>query len=79
MMRLLPYRLFVISLLALTGCTGMKHVTSKDPLYLGYELIFIEKAKSSRQLTRVANAVVKPEPNATLLWMRPRLARNNKK
>ncbi len=77
MMRLLPYRLFVISLLALTGCTGMKHVTSKDPLYLGYELIFIEKAKSSRQLTRVANAVVKPEPNATLLWMRPRLARNN--
>jgi len=66
-----------IVVLALAGCTGMKHVSSADPLYIGYEIKFSEKGEDNKKLTRIANGVVKPKPNSTLLWMRPSLSRNN--
>lgn len=62
-------------LLALAGCTGMKHITSADPLYVGADVIITKKAEKG--LSSVARNLLKPSPNPRLLWMRPALARNN--
>jgi outer membrane protein assembly factor BamA len=55
----------------------MKHITSEDPLYTGYEINFSEKKEGSKKLARIAHGVVKPAPNTKLLWMRPSVSRNN--
>jgi outer membrane protein assembly factor BamA len=73
----ISYWLTAAVLLVMAGCTGMRHVTSEDPLYTGYEIRFAEKMESNKKLTRIAHSVVKPAPNNTLLWMRPAVARNN--
>lgn len=69
------YRLLLIIGLVLTGCTGMRNITVDDPLYTGHEIRFTDQ--KNRKLMPAINEVLKPEPNNTLLWMRPALARNN--
>ncbi len=77
MIRSATYRFFLVSVLALTGCTGMKHISSVDPLYIGNEINFTGKDDKKKKLTPVIRDVLKPKPNNTFLWMRPALARNN--
>jgi hypothetical protein len=71
-------KLLLILVLALTGCTGMRNISSNDPLYVGYALKFDDENTGGRKkLTPVIRRVVSPAPNATFLWMRPAVARNN--
>jgi outer membrane protein insertion porin family len=77
MIRIQPYWILAAVVLVLSGCTGMKHITSEDPLYTGYELKFADKEHSTKELARIANSVVKPAPNNRLMWMRPGVARYN--
>lgn len=75
MIQVSPYYLFVCLALALTGCTGMKHITSTDPLYVGYTIDLNGGEEGKDKLQQVANQLVKPEPNKKLFWMRPAVAR----
>lgn len=77
MIRSIPYRLVLIFGLALTGCTGLKNISSRDPLYIGHEINYSTSNATHKKLTPIISGVLKPKPNATLLWMRPALARNN--
>ena len=72
----MAYKLFLIFVLALTGCTGLKNISSEDPLYIGHTIKFSNKDDKLKELASIKN-VLKPKPNATFLWMRPALARNN--
>jgi outer membrane protein insertion porin family len=77
MIRSITDKLFLIFVLVLTGCTGMKNISSDDPLYTGHEIKFSAKDDHNKKLTPIIKGVVKPNPNTTFLWMRPALARNN--
>jgi outer membrane protein insertion porin family len=77
MIKSTTYRFFFVSVLALSGCTGMKNISSVDPLYIGNEINFAGKDDKKKKLTPVIRDVLKPKPNNTFLWMRPALARNN--
>lgn len=77
MMRSITYRWILIFVIALAGCTGMKNITSEDPLYTGHEIHFSDQDAAKKKLTPLIRGVLKPKPNNTLLWMRPALARNN--
>jgi outer membrane protein assembly factor BamA len=77
MIRSVTYWGIVIFALALTGCTGMKNISSEDPLYTGHEIKFTVKGDKNKELIPVIRSVLNPKPNTMLLWMRPALARNN--
>jgi len=77
MIRSITHKLFLIFVLALTGCTGMKNISSDDPLYIGHEVKFATKGDQNKKLTPILKGVLKPDPNNKFLWMRPALARNN--
>ena len=77
MIRLVLYRLALVLTGGLVGCTGMKNVSSGDPLYTGHEVTFSEKDAPKKKLMNEIRGVLKPEPNNTVLWMRPSLALNN--
>lgn len=63
--------------LALTGCTGLKNISTDDPLYTGHTVTFATRDKQNKKLAYLAKGVLKPQPNTKFLWMRPALARNN--
>lgn len=63
--------------LALTGCTGMKNISTTDPLYIGNKIHFTEVEAAKKKITPVIKNVLKPATNHKFLWMRPALARNN--
>ena len=67
----------VLPLALLAACTGMKNISSSDPLYTGYEIKFTEVDADQKKLTSHIKDVLKPDPNNTFLWMRPALARYN--
>ena len=69
-------KLFLIFVLAITGCTGLRNISSVDPLYIGHSIKFSNKDDKLKEQASIKN-VLKPKPNATFLWMRPALARNN--
>jgi outer membrane protein assembly factor BamA len=55
----------------------MKHISSKDPLYTGHDIKYTDKSDQKRKLTPKIKGVLKPEPNSTVLWMRPALSLSN--
>ncbi|MBK9106776.1 MAG: hypothetical protein IPL92_20000 [Saprospiraceae bacterium] len=59
------------------GCTGMRYVTSADPLFIGHEIKFEKKSEANKGLSPAVHSVLKPSPNNKTLWMRPALARYN--
>jgi outer membrane protein insertion porin family len=69
-------KLFLIFVLALTGCTGIKNISSDDPLYVGHVIKFSSGDGRLKNLASI-KSVLKPKPNNTFLWMRPALARYN--
>ena len=71
------YRFILVFVLALAGCTGMKQISSENPLYTGYKIKVIAKGDEKIKLMPVINDVLKPAPNNKFLWMRPALALNN--
>lgn len=77
MIRSASYLLVVGYLLALAGCTGMRYISSADPLFTGHEIEFEKKSKVNRELSLAVKSVLKPAPNNKTLWMRPALARYN--
>src|SRR6187397_552218 len=77
MIRIISYLLILFLVQGLLSCTGMKHITSADPLFIGSEIKFTTQDKSKKELTPIIKSVLKPEPNHKFLWMRPALARNN--
>jgi outer membrane protein assembly factor BamA len=77
MTRPTTYLLILALIIALTGCTGTKNISSKDPLYIGHKVHFTEHDAQEKELTSAIRDVLKPTPNKMFLWMRPALARNN--
>jgi outer membrane protein assembly factor BamA len=79
MIRAITYRIvFVfVSVLVLAGCTGMKNISSENPLYIGHDVRFTESDIRRKKFAPAMSDVLKPKPNNTFLWMRPALARNN--
>jgi outer membrane protein assembly factor BamA len=55
----------------------MKNISTKDPLYAGYEIQYTEAEAKKKTLNAQLKDVMKPKPNNTFLWMRPALARYN--
>jgi outer membrane protein assembly factor BamA len=76
-MRKTAQYIYVLPLALLAACTGMKNISSKDPLYTGYDIKFTEPHADQKTLTPHIKAVVKPDPNNKFLWMRPAVARYN--
>ncbi|HQW01136.1 MAG TPA: BamA/TamA family outer membrane protein [Saprospiraceae bacterium] len=77
MIRLTTYLLVIGGILALAGCTGMRYVTSADPLFTGNEIKFEKRSEANKGLSPAVHSVLKPSPNNKALWMRPALARFN--
>lgn len=77
MIRSTTHQSGLVLILFLTGCTGMKNISTQDPLYIGHEIHFAERNTHRKNLTSAIKGVLKPTPNSTFLWMRPALARNN--
>src|SRR5688572_1995125 len=77
MIRLHPYRLILLGALSLAGCTGMKNISSRNPLYVGHEIHFTDTKSANKKLTPIVKSVLRPLPNNTFLWMRPDVARYN--
>jgi outer membrane protein insertion porin family len=77
MIRSILYKVIIIAVVLLSGCTGMKNITVDDPLYVGHEISYTIKDKKNKRLTNTIRGIIKPEPNNTFLWMHPSLARNN--
>lgn len=76
MIRSSANKLFFIFALALSSCTGLKNISSDDPLYIGHTIKFIPNNSRLKNLTTL-KSVLKPDPNPTFLWMRPALSRYN--
>src|SRR6187402_395983 len=77
-MRRATLYIYVLTLaLSTAACTGMKNISSNDPLYVGSEIKYTETDSEKKKLTRDIKNVLKPTPNNTFLWMRPALARYN--
>jgi outer membrane protein insertion porin family len=76
-MRRTALYIFVPLLALLSACTGMKNISSNDPLYVGYEIHYTETDAEKKTLNPQIKDVMKPKPNNTFLWMRPALARYN--
>ncbi|SHH18817.1 Surface antigen [Chryseolinea serpens] len=75
MRRSATHGLLSFLVLVLTGCTGMKHISSGDPLYVGHKIEFVPPAREAKNLMPFIQDVLKPQPNNQFLWMRPALAR----
>lgn len=68
------FGLLMTYLFAGSGCTGMKHISEKDPLFTGSEVIIKPEKKLSLTLKDQLKNVNRPKPNGKLLWMRPSIA-----
>jgi outer membrane protein insertion porin family len=77
MRRFTLYIYVLVPVLLLSACTGMKNISSEDPLYVGYEIEYTEPGGEKKKLSPHIKDVIKPRPNNTFLWMRPSLARYN--
>lgn len=77
MIRSITFRLIFLTVLMLAGCTGMKNISSEDPLYIGHKVKFNGKDDKNKNLVPIIRGVLKPKSNNKLLWMRPAVARNN--
>jgi outer membrane protein assembly factor BamA len=67
----------ILPAIMLLGCTGLKHVSSNDPLFVDHELKYIAEYPVEKKSLPDLNNVLLPKPNEKFLWMRPALARNN--
>src|SRR6188768_2113209 len=77
MIRSITYRLFALFMLIMAGCTGMKNISTENPLYVGHQIKFNAKLSEKKKMAPIIKDILKPEPNGTFLWMRPALARYN--
>lgn len=77
MIRCITYSFLLVLVLACTGCTGLRYISSTDPLLIGNELTYATKEEGQKKLTPGVKELLKPEPNNKFLWMRPSLARYN--
>ncbi len=71
------YQIALIPVLVLFGCTGLKHISSNDPLFVDHEIKYIGKNAPEQKSLPEFNNVLLPKPNGKFLWMRPAVARNN--
>lgn len=77
MIRSTTYLLVIACILFLSGCTGMRYVSTADPLFTSHEIKFASKSKANSKLSPQIQSVLKPLPNNKTLWMRPAVARYN--
>jgi len=64
----------MISLILGFNCTGLKHITEEDPLYIGSDINIQPKTRLSNDLKDELKNVNRPKPNGKFLWMRPSIA-----
>lgn len=64
-------------MLLLWGCTGLKHISTDDPLFVDHEITYVEKISIDKSSVPNIDNVLQPKPNEKFLWMRPALSRNN--
>jgi outer membrane protein assembly factor BamA len=61
----------------LLGCSGLKHISSDDPLFVDHDIEYVGKIAPEKKSLPDINNILLPKPNEKFLWMRPALARNN--
>ena len=76
-MRFHPAQIILLFTLSFTACTGLKNVTSDDPLFTGNRYKIEDATKEVKSVVDQANSGMLPRPNNRFLWMRPALARYN--
>lgn len=61
--------------LAISSCSGTKHLPPGEKLYTGAKVKVesVEKLRDKRKIAVAAQSVIRPEPNAHFLGMRPKL------
>jgi len=71
--------LFLLSLMVLTACSGLKSVPEGDKLYVGAEIMVVtsEHIPNQKYLQNMAKSVSRPKPNQSLLGIRPKLSLPN--
>jgi len=71
--------LFLLSLIMLTACSGLKTVPEGDKLYTGavIHVVSTNHISNEKYLKSRAKSVVRPLPNQSILGLRPKLALPN--
>ncbi len=59
------------------GCSGLKNISSENPLFIGNEFKLVDGGKKARRSIREATNQLQPVPNGQFLWTRPALASYN--
>lgn len=71
------WSILIFAVYVLASCTGLKNISSNDPLFVNHKLNYLDRNTEIRQaLPDLTNALL-PKPNTKFLWMRPALARFN--
>jgi outer membrane protein insertion porin family len=69
--------IFIFACLLLAACSGLKHLPPGEKLYTGADVKLESKEnikkKKKRFIEKVAETGIRPEPNKSILGMRPRL------
>jgi|GEM_PF-3711482 len=76
-MRIRAYHIAFLLSLLVSGCTGLKHITPDDPLFMGNIYEVSDETREVKYLISDINASLILQPNDKMLWMRPSLARYN--
>ena len=76
-MKVSSFHICLLLVIGLFGCTGIKNITSSDPLFIGNEYVFTDGPAPSKRKVSEADSRLYPKPNNRFLWMRPALARYN--
>ncbi len=68
----------ILCAFSIAGCTGLKHATPERPMFTGFEVEFSEEPSMDADVIRSElEGVVRPQPNNTILGMRPTVALHN--
>ncbi|MGZ4043888.1 MAG: translocation and assembly module lipoprotein TamL [Bacteroidia bacterium] len=73
--RILLNKLALFGILLMAACTGLKRLPPGEKLYTGAKIKLVHKGqiKHSKEIASAAKSALRPQPNQTILGMRPKL------
>ncbi|MEZ4806997.1 MAG: BamA/TamA family outer membrane protein [Flavobacteriales bacterium] len=76
---MIPWRhAYLLPAVLLTACTGLKNASEERPLFIGYDVSFTTPPAEDKAMIRAElEQVVTPQPNNSILGMRPTVALYN--
>lgn len=76
-MKMCQFHVLLLFVVTYFGCTGMKNISTEDPLFIGNEFFITDSINLAKHVIDQAASQLQPKPNQRFLWMRPALARFN--